>query len=341
VTTDRHIEAYRAESEARFDEVRAQRVLARLREARRVPAPGRRRVLVPLAAIAAAAALWLAGRFAAPEPAGAWVLADGSRVSLAEGARVAVERASETHVRLLHDRGRASYDVSRRAGRLFEVITPRATVRVRGTAFDVEASDEATEVRVREGRVEVDDGARQVLLGAGESLRVAPRAPEEPGPSAPTASAEAPPAPAFSPSVEPEVEQGPPPPPSVRPPRPADREALLGRADDARRSGDLDAAARWYAEAEALGTPEERAEVARLSARIESRRGRHARAARAYERCLAGAPEGPHAEDALAGAALAWSDAGDAARARGFAADYVARWPTGLHRAAMNRLLER
>ncbi len=354
--TDEQIHAYRAEGEARFDELREQRVLGRLRAARRGVSPRRRAIAVPLlAGVAVAAAVFLlVERFATPTSA-PWLLADGSAVTLAEGAHVALARADGTAVRVLHTRGRARYDVTRRAHRSFEVVTPEATVRVRGTSFDVEALGAATEVRVHEGRVEVDDGARRVLLGAGEQLRVTRAAPRPVASVAPAggAGASRPEPPASSAVVteparvvnaspvsvaEPALART-----DVEPARPQnlDREALLAQADAARAQGALDIAARLYREAEALGTSDDRAEVAILLARIEARRGHPERAVRAYQRCLRHAPQGPHAQDALAGAALAWAESGEMVRAREAAADYLARWPAGLHDTAMQRLLAR
>lgn len=358
MATEEQIQAYRADTEARFDEVRAQRVLGRLRAARSRPRGRGRALRGPLLAAAAAALLVFAvDRLVLPQSS-PWLLADGSEVRLGEGAQVALARADGAAVRLLQSRGRASYEVTRRSGRTFEVVTPNTTVRVRGTSFDVDATAAATEVRVREGLVEVDDGVRRVLLGAGERLRVTART-QTPAvarvadvapPHAPAALVGASPAT----SVEVNVAAHPDPagagadtPPRLRTsaeatrPRERDREALLARADEARARGALDAAARDFVEAEALGTSLERAEVAMLLARLEARRGRTEQAARAYQRCLRHAPRGPHAQDALAGAALAWADAGEVARAREAATDYLARWPAGLHETAMQRLLAR
>ncbi|MFN7699937.1 MAG: FecR domain-containing protein [Deltaproteobacteria bacterium] len=382
MTTEEQIEEYRARSERRFDELREQRVLARVREARRGQPSRQSRIVAPLLAAAAAAAFVFAlDRLVLPSSA-PWVLVDGSEVLLAEGAHVELAHADGAGVRLLQSRGRARYDVTRRAGRTFEVVTPEATVRVRGTSFDVEASSESTEVLVHEGVVEVDDGARQILLRAGERLRVTGRAADTVDPPAAqprgggsgetpadahaetragqtqsdetqTSAVQAPVA-QTEPDAAPVAELEPVPSgapvvrssqarasrePRSRPS--ASRESLLARADEARARGAFDAAVPLYLEAESLGSVQDQAEVAMLLARLESRRGRPERAVRAYERCLRYAPDGPLAEDALAGAAQGWADVGALERAREAAAHYRARWPSGLHDAAMRRLLAR
>jgi hypothetical protein len=334
----RAIAALRSHSEARFDEVREQRVWSRLKAARRAPSPGlrRRRVVFALAAVAATVAVAFAWRGVRSGPTGgsssgpsALVLVDGSEVSFVEGTQIALDRAARDHVRLSQASGRARYDVSRRANRLFEVVPPEATVRVRGTSFDVAVVAGATSVHVYEGRVEVDDGSRRMLLGAGETWRVTARGQAEVAQPRPEPTQEA----AATPRADPPVL-----PSEVRAPRAPDRESLLRRADAARRRDALDVAAQLYAEAESIGDPTERAEVAMLVARLESRRGHHRAAARAYQRCVRGAPGGPHAEDALAGAATEWAAEGAIEVSRRLAADYLARWPEGLHRTAMQTL---
>jgi transmembrane sensor len=64
--------------------------------------------------------------------------------------------------------------------------------------------------------------------------------------------------------------------------------------------------------------------------------GRPAEAAAAFERARVLAPHGPLAEDALAREVEAWSRAGEPARARARADDYLRAYPNGRRAAAVN-----
>ncbi|WP_421999627.1 FecR family protein [Reyranella sp.] len=101
------------------------------------------------------------------------VLDDGSRVELAPRSAVAVDfSARERRLRLLQ--GRAFFVVAAGDRRPFIVATRGAEARDIGTAFDVATADDATEVAVREGIVEVTrpgaPGAAE--LRAGDWVRI-------------------------------------------------------------------------------------------------------------------------------------------------------------------------
>lgn len=329
------IAALREETEARWDDLREQRVLSKLRERMRArPAPSApwRAITLGLASAAAVAALaMILLERPTPEQRTAWVLEDGSEVTMEDGARVEVEVSTPSLLRVAQRTGRARYAVAHRPERGFEVVTEFATVRVRGTVFSVSVLSDATEVSVTEGRVEVADEARVVLLGPGESVRVVASA---------TTLAVAPPPP---PVVDPPTPPAPPPEASLAdPPRrePVDDAATLeARAIDARRAGRIDQAAGLFARAEERATePEERARLAFTLGRVESMRGRARAAAQAFERCARADEEGALAEDATASAAEAWFGAGDDVRARAAAVRYLRRWPNGLHASGMRVL---
>ena len=82
-------------------------------------------------------------------------LPTGDRLLAASGARFTVEEAGPTERRIHLDDGAMLFDVRPIEGSRFEVVTARATVRVLGTVFTVEATPTGTTVRVYEGRVEV------------------------------------------------------------------------------------------------------------------------------------------------------------------------------------------
>jgi hypothetical protein len=407
------IDAFRRDSEERWDELREQRVMQAMREraasgASRESSMPRRRWAMHTAALCAAAIVLYAlieMRFEsesapqridaramgepldadAPEPQRTEApseeplaegspevqLADGSSITLADGARVQVVEESAAQVRLRQEAGLATYRVSRRPERAFEVRAAAVVVRVRGTVFDVRIDERGVEVRVREGRVEVDDGARQTLLVGGELLRV--RSPDEfaaarvtasgaesvGGPASPSLRARSPSPEARQASSSPEGSEpqgssmgsrGPEasgsedeaPMPRTLPVRAGEPALdLLEAADRARREHRLDEAAELLnrAEQEARSATS-RATAAQMLARVERSRGRVRAAAEAFDRCAREDPGGALAEGSVAGAARAWLAAGDRATATRRAGDYLARWPNGVHAASMRRIAE-
>lgn len=131
--------------------------------------PERRRAL-PAIAFAAAAALALAASVAWPRhesdsTTSRLTLPSGDEIVAAAGARFEVELASEASRRIRMDEGAMLFDVAPLGDtESFEVGTPGVVVRVRGTVFSVQASDDSTVVRVYEGEVEVEhDGTSRML----------------------------------------------------------------------------------------------------------------------------------------------------------------------------------
>lgn len=365
------------EVEPAWDDLREQRVLESIRRAppSEPEAPRRRVAWIAAAAIvvfgvSAGGWLWVKGASssnrvavvaprAPSEPPEAerseMVLADGSTVALDADARVRLALQEPERVVLEQERGRAVYTVAQVPARSFEVHTPAAVVRVRGTVFVVEVDDDATLVEVREGRVEVEARAgdgRRSLLGVGDALSVAATAETVPEPEVgdrssasavggrPSESAVGGRSSASAVGDRPSEsavggrssESRPPPPPSA--------DELLARADEARLASDPARAAEALDAFLCHHADDGRAASAAFTlGRVENRRGRHRVAARAFERSRALSPTGPHAEDALAQEALAWSSAGDIERATDAARRYAEVYPSGLHRSRVQRLL--
>jgi transmembrane sensor len=100
-------------------------------------------------------------------------LADGTRMTLAAGARASVSFDARTR-RVSVDHGEVAFAVAHDAGPPFTVVVGDRLVRDIGTEFDVRRDGSKIRVAVREGRVEV--GARgaaaaaPVALSAGQQL---------------------------------------------------------------------------------------------------------------------------------------------------------------------------
>lgn len=140
-------------------------------------------------------------------------LPDGSQVTLAPASTLEV-RFADAQRRVALTRGEAFFEVVHDASRPFTVEAGQSRVRVLGTKFDVNFTDQSVRVAVLQGRVEVanpgGDGAplRATRLRAGERTEVqfaaAAAAPAAPGPSremSAGASRPAPPSPAPSPGA--------------------------------------------------------------------------------------------------------------------------------------------
>ena len=356
-----------------WDELREQRVLARIQEQRRAPLSRLSRLPRPriigygmaAAALCAVLALVFIGRgrlfpsttktlatgtsASATSAPSTLALVDGSQMHLLRDAAVKVDEERPEVVRIAQTRGAVRYEVSHNPSREFTVHAANTTVRVRGTVFTVDVRDDAVEVRVERGRVEVDDGARKHELVAGEALEVAsgaaaaaaakvaaadaaadPGAPsmelDDPA-AAPGSAAAAPPSP--GPAAAPGREPTPPSAASLQ--ASADAERLSGRNAEA--AVDLEKLVRLYP------TDPRVPNVLFTLGRVERARGNLAASARAFDRCFKTAPQGPLAEDAFAETAVSWSGARRTAEARAQASGYLTRWPAGPNAARMRDLL--
>ena len=109
-----------------------------------------------------------------------FTLEDQSRITLNTGSRVEVEfSGSARQVALL--RGEAYFDVEPDAGRPFRVETDTATFTAIGTAFNIYRREDASEITVTEGVVQVTERAqagrtsRSTMLQANEYLQASKR----------------------------------------------------------------------------------------------------------------------------------------------------------------------
>jgi transmembrane sensor len=97
-------------------------------------------------------------------------LADGSEVWLHDSqARVRVDEVTPAHVALELEAGRAHFDVRHRENHVFRVRSGEVTVEVLGTAFELERETARTHVLVSRGRVAVTWPGGRSELAAGEA----------------------------------------------------------------------------------------------------------------------------------------------------------------------------
>ena len=261
-------------------------------------------------------------------------LPDGSTARGEGSAEVKVESLHADQADLVQTSGRVRYDVTPDPHRRFVVRVRDVQVRVLGTAFHVEVLPAAVAVRVERGSVQVVQLDRRVVLEAGEGITF-----DTTG-SATSAPVKEPAQEATAPrSPGPEVISGQPRPNSSAPsgvsPAP-----LLERADRARARGDLDGAARALRELLQRHPDDTRTALAQfVLGRVRTAQGAHHEAAVAFAACLARAPSGSLAEDALAELARAHARAGERAEAVAAAQRYVSSYPTGVHQRAMRELV--
>ncbi len=271
-----------------------------------------------------------------------FTLGDGSVVTpLDSASRVVAKTVSERQVELELLSGSASFDVAPNRERSFRVDAGRVAITVLGTKFRVERQGDHTVVAVQAGKVRVSWERGEQLLDPGERgvfppFDIAAAEPTEPdGPSG-------------SPNTQPQgasMRRG----GDSRSPAehghgadrsPADKaradglanvDELLLAADSARTSGHAADSVRYLERALALRPDDGRSAVVAFTLGRVLLADVHdpARAADAFARARAFAPHGPLAEDALAREIEARHRAGDEARARALAAEYLETWPSG------------
>lgn len=313
--------------EPAWNDLREQRVLARVQDEKRNRLASRSRPMawLAVAAVVLASVIGFAAyKLRAPAPvanveaAPNMMLADGSEVTLVRDARVKLEEQGDEQVRLTQSAGEATYDVKPNPKRKFVVNAGDVTVRVLGTAFTVTMQNGKVKVHVLRGRVEVEGSGKIAVLASGETLEMPAVRPIEQAPSATSA-----------------------PPPIDKKPAAPTVEQLLAKADEARAAHRYDEAASALRAMIASYPGDGRIASALFTlGRVERMRGKHAAAAEAFARCAKVAPHGALAEDALAEEAVSWKSAADAGRAKSAAQRYLKAHPSGPHAARMMPLTE-
>jgi transmembrane sensor len=290
-------------------------------------------------------------------------LLDGSEVQVAPSGRVDFQALSSESVRLVLTRGWVELDVTHRAGREFVVQAGGVDVVVRGTHFRVEVSEgnpQVVKVVVTRGKVDVRERrsgslAKQLTAGMSWTMGQRDAAPAEPAPAAATP-------PEVTPSADPDS-------PSAATSG-ADQFERLYEARKLKQAYDSLGDAGFGRALEAAGPKRllELADAARLSGHprqaanaFDSLRRRYRSDARAGLAALelgrlrfdtlgdpAGALEAfrdaqalsksPSVqEDALARQAQALEALGNHAGCRRVRADYLSRYPSGIHSASIAR----
>jgi transmembrane sensor len=281
--------------------------------------------LTPMAAVPARAPSVAVGPSAAGGP---MQFEDGSRIELLDAeARVVVDEVTPARIAVRLLAGRIRVDVVRKPERAFRVECGAVTVSVLGTAFELTRDGERTHVSVLRGRVAVDasDGSRQ--LSAGEAGWF----PSTDAPQRTAAKGSA-----LEPSWQRQAKRGhykrafelmPAAPEAL-----ADYvEALLLAADAARLSGHPAQALPYLRRVIERHPHDSRASLAAFTLGgvllNQLDRPREADAAYARARSLALSPT--LAQDALARQVEAAQRAGDKARMRELASEYLRRYPDG------------
>jgi transmembrane sensor len=338
--------ALRSKLEPPWDDLRERRVLQGLLEKHRRGQKPRRRVwvwaLAPAAVVLAlvfwGSRTWIHSAAVAVSATAAGqstlALADGSTAILAAEAAVQIEDQQADRVHLVQSRGSVRYEVRPDPSRDFVVRAADTIVRVRGTVFTVDMQDGSLQVAVQRGRVEVTHAGMTHDLVVGESLRVPIGTSDAPAEVAATADNQPPLAPSSSsdPSSARATD-------SSVPTDVPTAATLEAQADAARVAGDNGQAVAALERLVALHPRDPRVPNALFTlGRVQRARGMTGASARAFERCFAAAPGGPLAQDALAEAAQAWSNAGNDDAAQQDANTYLKRWPLGASATQMRTI---
>jgi transmembrane sensor len=262
-------------------------------------------------------------------------LPDGSRATVHDGARLRWDRVQSDRVEATVERGPVEFDVRHEEARAFVVHAGGVDLVDRGTRFAVDVEGAGVTVSVSDGRVEVmRAGAHQATLVGGESWTsgtvgaLAPSAIVAPAANA----SEAPP-----PSAPPEVVAPTAPKPASPEPHVVTAQELLQTANDARLAGHPKDAAVAFDTLRRRFRGDARAglaafELGRL--RLDAL-GDPAGAAEALSDAISLAPGAPFREDADARLVEAFDRMHDTGRCGAARKAYLARYPGGLHAAAV------
>jgi TolA-binding protein len=265
--------------------------------------------------------------------------ADGSLVDVDRGGRLRIirDRPEETRVELLS--GRAEFEVQKRPGRSFVTTIRGVEVRVVGTHFstelDLRSPPGLVRVTVQRGTVDVRAPAsdRVARLNSGDAIEISLGTGKNASAPAPNV---LPPAAAPAPSAAGAPVSSAPPGDSA-PASPPDASKLFEEAREARRSGNVQAAARAYTALIKQFPSDERVGVAALELGRLRMDALHAYgpAAEAFRRAIVAAPNDGIREDALARLIEALDAMGDRAGCLREQGRYQARYPRGVHATAV------
>jgi transmembrane sensor len=279
-----------------------------------------------------------AGGSLAVAPAGRELrLADGSlAIPLDDGSEITVREDAPRRVAIELARGRGRFEVAPRPERPFSVSAGDVTITVIGTVFTVERIADRIGVTVTRGRVLVDWGVGSRQLGAGEDGWFPPLVVEAPAPAAASAPSSARPRDRSRAVARTEPSSAP---AAVTPAR-ATAESLLAAADAARLQGRAEEGAALLRKILQDHRADPRAPLAAftLGRVLLMELGQPRQAAAAFAEARALAPDGPFAEDALAREVEAWARAGDDAKTRARARDYLRSYPSGRRAPAVRAL---
>ncbi len=291
--------------------------------------------------------------------------ADGSRAYVRDDkSQVVVARAETAVTEVALARGRARFVITPNPTRRFRVAAGPVEVEVLGTVFEVDRTVDGTRVEVERGRVAVVWPGGRTELGAGDGQlfansidpqAAAPEPEPQPSGSADTTS-----------DADESAERAA---PAPRSPRASgaqnwrqhaeqgdfsrafalltkerarvadDVEELLLAADSARLSGHAAQSLPYLRKVVDMHDRDPRAPLAAftLGSVLMHQLGRPREAEAAYARARALAPAGSLAQDALARQVEAAHRAGDTARARELARQYIERYPEGRRVRAVRR----
>jgi len=275
--------------------------------------------------------------------------ADGSIARPADDrAAITVREDAPAHVTVELSSGRERFEVVPGLRREFVVRAGDVTVTVLGTVFSVERIADRVGVSVERGQVKVDWGLGRRTLAVGESAWFPPLLVRRETPAAaapaPRSVAAAPRTARALPSVarpaDPQTTVPSPSPLRSPSPSPESAEGLLSAADQARLAGRPREGAALLRRLLDDHQSDPRAPFAAftLGRMLLMELGEPGAAAAAFAKARALAPDGPLAEDALAREAEAWAKAGDGARSRACAREYLRLHPSGRRVEAVRAL---
>jgi transmembrane sensor len=332
------------------DESRVDRVWNRIASSRTEQAPGARFRPVwwvpSLAAASLALALGLVlmrNRPAAPTltgmvieggESGTVTMADGTRLVLEPAARVRWDRVEADHLEATLEAGEVDLDVPHVASRAFVIHAGGFDIVDRGTRFAVSVTAGRVSVSVQSGHVEVrrrDLSEPPRALGAGESWTSGPPMASAPPSSTPPRATDNPPS---SDPAEPGTLAAVPSPQAVA--KTAGPRELLEAANTARLAGRPRDAAAAFDTLRRRYRTDPRAGLAALELgrlRLDAF-GDPRQAVEAFDDAIALAPESTFREDAEARRVEAL-DQMHSPRCSGARTAYLARYPSGLHSAAV------